>query len=136
MEEYVWFENLSKNENENKSTEQEMRKIKVNLILPRYSYEYLVWFDNTRKERKGIIEQLDIDGNFTFYSSGEELENQTLNIDNVAKETLETLEILVNPDEGDHIAEKMNKDWEDVLYFDNLPNERVIRDFVDEARKG
>ena len=92
MSEFVWFEDLPESRQENSSDLDKLRELdEIHPIPPKYAFDNLVWFENTKvitetEIKESRIERID--------KTKHDIKNQTIKMGNLTRETLETLEML------------------------------------------
>ena len=91
LSEFVWFEDLSKSRQENSSDVDKLELDKIHPNPSKYNYDDLVWFENTKVRTETEMKQSSLEQNDRIKH---ELKNQTIQMGNLTRETLETLEML------------------------------------------
>jgi hypothetical protein len=92
LSEFVWFEDLPEARQENSSDLDTLRELdEIHPILSKYTFDDLVWFENTKVITETEIKEARIERNDR---TKHDIKNQTIKMGNLTRETLETLEML------------------------------------------
>ena len=91
LSEFVWFEDLSKSRQKNSSDVDKLKLDKIHPNPSKYTYDDLVWFENTKVRTETEMKESSLEQNDRIKH---ELKNQTIQMGNLTRETVGTLEML------------------------------------------